>query len=127
VVLEYRDVDDLNGSDAVVGRAEGAVEVARVGEHLAYRTSPLLPDGSTAFTGHVAIELRPTEEGGTDLAVTFRVTDSAVDSADFVAGIELGFAQSLDRLAALLDAHPTDPTSSAKTDNSNSPTTRSTT
>lgn len=33
-----------------------------------------------------------------------RITGSTVDSADFIAGIELGFGQSLDKLAAALTA-----------------------
>ena len=36
----------------------------------------------------------------------YRITDSTVDSADFIAGIEIGFGQSLDKLAAILAATP---------------------
>ncbi|GAA2791890.1 hypothetical protein GCM10020219_073880 [Nonomuraea dietziae] len=68
---------------------------------------PLLPDGSLAFTAHVDLGLRPTD-AGTDLDVHWRITDSTVDSADFVAGIEIGFGQSLDKLAATLAASPHD-------------------
>ncbi|WP_328468491.1 metalloregulator ArsR/SmtB family transcription factor [Actinoplanes sp. NBC_00393] len=99
IVQEYRDAEDLGGTDVVVGRAEGAVVEVRPGEHLRYRLSPLLPDGSVAFTAHVEFELRPTS-AGTGLDVHYRITDSTIDSADFVAGIELGFGQSLDKLAA---------------------------
>ena len=116
VVLEYRDVEDKDGSDAVVGRAEGVVEAVRPHEHLAYRSSPLLPDGSPVFTGHVVMDLRSTTHGGTELEVSFRVTDSTVDSADFIAGIELGFGQSLDRLAAALDADTATHTDHPETD-----------
>jgi uncharacterized protein YndB with AHSA1/START domain/DNA-binding transcriptional ArsR family regulator len=106
VVLEYRDVDDADGSDLVVGRAEGVVDVVRPAERLTYRSSPLLPDGGAAFTAHVDLGLRPTGPGttGTDLEVRYGITDSTVDSADFVAGIKIGFGQSLDKLAALLAA-----------------------
>lgn len=99
VVLEYRDAEDSDGSDPVAGRAEGVVEVVRPGERLAYRSSPLLPDGSAAFTAHVDFGLRPTGAGA-DLDVRYRITGSTVDSADFIAGIEIGFGQSLDKLAA---------------------------
>lgn len=85
----------------------GVVDQARPGEHLAYRLSPRLPDGGLAFTSHLDIGLRPTGTG-TDLDVHWRITDSAVDSADFVAGIEIGFGQSLDRLAAILAADSPD-------------------
>jgi len=107
VLLEYRDVEDADGSGEVVGRATGVVEEATVDEHLVYTSSPQLPDGSTAFVGHLDLRLRPTG-AGTELDVVFRITDSTIDSADFVAGIETGFGQSLDKLAALLAADPTD-------------------
>ena len=103
IVLEYRDVEDADGSDQVAGRAEGVVVDVRPGERLTYRTSPLLPDGSRAFTAHVDLGLTPTDSG-TDLEVQWRITDSTVDSADFIAGIEIGFGQSLDKLAATLAA-----------------------
>jgi uncharacterized protein YndB with AHSA1/START domain len=105
VVLEYRDVEDTQEADVVVGRAEGAVEVATPAERLVYRSSPLLADGSPAFTAHVDLGLRAVGPG-TGLDVRFGITGSAVDSADFVAGIEIGFGQSLDKLAAILAAHP---------------------
>ncbi len=113
IVHEYRDAEDADGSGPVAGRAEGVVDDVRPGERLAYRLSPRLPDGGVAFTSHLDLVLRPTGDGtGTDLDVRFRVTDSTVDSADFVAGIEIGFGQSLDKLAAILaeDPHDTDPT-----------------
>ncbi|MFD5066916.1 metalloregulator ArsR/SmtB family transcription factor [Streptomyces sp. NPDC058369] len=108
IVQEYRDAQDADGTDAVAGRAEGVVEDARPGEHLAYRLSPLLPDDSPAFTAHIDMDLRPTA-AGTDLDVHWRITDSTVASADFIAGIEIGYGQSLDKLAAVLteDAHTT--------------------
>jgi uncharacterized protein YndB with AHSA1/START domain/DNA-binding transcriptional ArsR family regulator len=109
VVLEYRDAEDTDGSDGVAGRAEGVVDDTRPGERLAYRLSPLLPDGGVAFTSHVGLGLRPAG-AGTELEVEYRVTDSTIDSADFIAGIEIGFGQSLDKLAAILAAAPRDST-----------------
>ncbi|MEU0245695.1 metalloregulator ArsR/SmtB family transcription factor [Streptomyces sp. NPDC006235] len=103
IVHEYRDAEDADDSDPVAGRAEGTVDEVRPGERLTYRLSPLLPDGGPAFTAHVEMDLRPTDTG-TDLDVHWRITDSTVDSADFIAGIEIGFGQSLDKLAAALDA-----------------------
>jgi uncharacterized protein YndB with AHSA1/START domain/DNA-binding MarR family transcriptional regulator len=105
IVLEYRDVEDADGSDQVAGRAEGEVVAARPGEHLSYRLAPVLPDGSPAFTAHVDLALRPTETG-TDLDAHWRITGSTVESSDFIAGIELGFGQSLDKLTAVLASQP---------------------
>lgn len=109
VVLEYRDAEDADDSDLVAGRAEGVVDDVRHAERLAYRLSPLLPDGSFAFTAYVDYRLRATGTG-TDLDVHYRITGSTVDSADFIAGIEIGFGQSLDKLAATVAAHATDST-----------------
>ncbi|MYW02534.1 metalloregulator ArsR/SmtB family transcription factor [Streptomyces sp. SID3343] len=103
IVHEYRDAEDADGADPVVGRARGVVDDVDPGERLAYRLSPLLPDGGLAFTAHVDLGLRPGDTG-TDLDVHWRITDSTVDAADFVAGIEIGFGQSLDTLAATLAA-----------------------
>ncbi|MFB7555906.1 metalloregulator ArsR/SmtB family transcription factor [Streptomyces brevispora] len=108
IVLEYRDAGDAEGSALVARRAEGAVDELSPGERLTYRLSPLLPDGGFAFTAHVDLDLSSTD-AGTDLDVHYRITDSTVDSADFIAGIEIGFGQSLDKLAATLAAdshHP---------------------
>ncbi|SCL49291.1 Uncharacterized conserved protein YndB, AHSA1/START domain [Micromonospora citrea] len=117
IVHEYRDAEDTDGSDPVAGRAEGSVEDVRPGERLAYRLSPQLPGGGVAFTAHVDLHLRPTDTG-TDLDVHWRITDSTVDSADFIAGIEIGFGQSLDKLAAILaaDPHATDAADRVGTD-----------
>ncbi|MFD9868611.1 metalloregulator ArsR/SmtB family transcription factor [Streptomyces niveus] len=122
IVQEYRDAEDTDGSEPVAGRAEGIVDEVRPGERLAYRLSPLLPDGGTAFTAHVDFVLRPAGTGtGTDLEVRYRVADSTVDSADFVAGIEIGFGQSLDKLAAALAAEPhdSDTDNATRTDSDN--------
>lgn len=120
ILHEYRDVEDVDGSDVVVGRAEGRVLEATPGEHLAYRLSPVLPDGRVAFTAHVDLDLRP-HGTGTTLDVRYQVADSTVESADFVAGIEIGFGQSLDTLAATVasphdtDTHDTDTTETGST------------
>jgi uncharacterized protein YndB with AHSA1/START domain len=114
IVQEYRDAEDVDDTDLVAGRAEGVVDDVRTGEHLAYRLSPLLPDGRPAFTAHVSMDLGPADRG-TDLDVHWRITDSTVESADFVAGIEIGFGQSLDKLAATLDTNAHD-TSNSTTD-----------
>ncbi|RII19729.1 hypothetical protein DSC45_06935 [Streptomyces sp. YIM 130001] len=105
IVHTYRDIEDTGGSDPLAGRAEGVVEEVRPAERLSYRHSPLLPDGSPAFTAHVDMTLTPSA-AGTDLDVRWLITDSTVDSADFVAGIEIGFGQSLDHLAVAVAEEP---------------------
>ena len=99
VVLEYRDADDGAASDGIVGRAEGVVDVSVEPELLAFRLSPSLPDGSVAFTGHYELTLREQGPGSTALDVCLRIADSAIASAEFIAGIEVGWGQCLDQLA----------------------------
>jgi uncharacterized protein YndB with AHSA1/START domain/DNA-binding transcriptional ArsR family regulator len=108
IVQEYRDAEDLTGTDQIAGRATGTVDRAQPGEYLAYRLSPLLPGGEAAFTAYVEMTLTPTG-AGTDLDVEYRVTGSTVTSADFIAGIEIGFGQSLDKLTASITASIADP------------------
>jgi uncharacterized protein YndB with AHSA1/START domain len=102
VVLEYREADDSgDDADGVVGRAEGVVDAVVPGSRIAFHSSPLMPDGTVAFTGHysVALDDAPT---GTRLDLRLRITDSTVAAADFIAGLELGWRQVLDNLAAVL-------------------------
>jgi hypothetical protein len=74
------------------------------------------PTAASLFTAHVDMGLRPTDTG-TGLDVHWRITDSTVDSVDFIAGSEIGFGQSLDKLAATLaaDSHDTDSTDTSST------------
>lgn len=126
ILLEYRDAEDTGGSegsggsggsDPVAGRGDGVVDVARPGERLAYRLSPRLPDGSAAFTAHVDFDLRPTGTGtDTELDVRYLIADSTVESADFIAGIEIGFGQCLDKLAAAVGTAHDTPHPSARTE-----------
>jgi uncharacterized protein YndB with AHSA1/START domain len=103
IVQEYVDADDHLGSEGIVGRATGLVEASIDGEQLSYQLSPVLPDGTTAFTAHYTYSLADTDEG-TDLEVRLRISDSTIPSAEFIAGIQLGWDQSLDKLATTVAA-----------------------
>ena len=96
-LLSYREAGDVGG--AVVGTATGVVDDVEEPRRLEFRLSPLLADGSHAFTAHYEFGLRRTGTG-TGLDVRLRITDSTVPSAELVAGIELGWNQSLDNLVA---------------------------
>lgn len=105
IVQEYVDADDRTGADGVIGRAEGVMEEVRDGESLSFRLSPLLSDGTVAFTARYDWVLEDAG-AGTDLEVRLRLADSTPPSAEFIAGIRLGWDQALDRLAATLAAGP---------------------
>ncbi len=112
IVQEYVDADDHDGVDGVIGRAEGVVEEVRDRERLTFTLSPLLPDGSVAFTGRYEWLLGDADAGAaspdttspdaTTLEVRLQLSDSTPLSAEFVAGTQLGWDQALDRLVAVL-------------------------
>ena len=104
IVQEYADADDRTGADGIVGRATGVIDAAAPGEQLSYRLSPVLPDGTTAFTAHYTYSLADAGEA-TDLEVRLRISDSTMPSAEFIAGIQLGWDQCLDKLATTVAAH----------------------
>lgn len=106
IVLAYRELEDRDATDPAAGRAEGIVDEVRPRERLRYRLSPLLPDGSLAFTSHVNLQLQPSGSG-TELSAHWQISDTTVDAADFIAGIDIGFGQSLDKLSAKLAATTT--------------------
>jgi uncharacterized protein YndB with AHSA1/START domain/DNA-binding transcriptional ArsR family regulator len=99
----YVDADDRSGEDGVIGHATGAIEQVDPEARLSFVLSPLLPDGSTAFTAHYVWLLRATE-AATDFEMRLRITDTTAPSAEFIAGIELGWDQCLDRLVSQLAA-----------------------
>lgn len=103
LVQEYADADDRAGADGAIGRAEGAVDAASPEERLAFHLSPVLPDGTTAFTAHYTYSLADAGEA-TDLEVRLRISDSTIPSAEFIAGIQLGWDQCLDKLATTVAA-----------------------
>ncbi|KAF2412058.1 hypothetical protein B1729_16940 [Microbacterium sp. B35-04] len=99
----YVDADDRSGKDGVIGHAIGAIEQVDPQARLTFVLSPLLADGSTAFTAHYVWLLGATE-AGTDFEMRLRITDTSAPSAEFIAGIELSWDQCLDRLVSQLAA-----------------------
>lgn len=97
----YVEADYRGGDDGVVGESTGRMESVDPGRKLSFVLSPKLPDGSFGFSGHYDWQIAATESG-TDFEVSLQIDDTAVPSAEFIAGIELGWNQSLDRLALLL-------------------------
>jgi len=108
IALEYVEADDLAGTAGVVGRAEGAVTTVEAPDRLRYDLSPQLPGGGVAFTGHYDLRLRE-GAGSTELDVSLRIAGSTTLSADFIAGIPLGWGQSLDALVDAVAADPSNP------------------
>ncbi|MFE6617004.1 metalloregulator ArsR/SmtB family transcription factor [Amycolatopsis sp. NPDC057786] len=93
-VLDYRDAEGRY-------RSAGEVRAATEPEHLEFDLSVLDAKGDTFFTGHY--DLKFTEApGGTRLRLDLRITETTVEAVPFIAGIETGWGQVLDNLAAQL-------------------------
>jgi uncharacterized protein YndB with AHSA1/START domain/DNA-binding transcriptional ArsR family regulator len=95
-VLEYRDAEGRN-------RSERPVHAAKQGEHLVFDLSVLDAAGTVSFTGHYDLRLADAD-GRTKLQLNLRITDTSVEAMPFVAGIETGWGQVLDNLAAAISA-----------------------
>lgn len=91
-VLDYRDAEGRY-------RSEGRVHAATDAEHLAFDLSVLDAAGSVSFTGHYELDLAAVP-GGTRLRLGLRITETTVEAVPFIAGIETGWGQVLDNLAA---------------------------
>jgi len=70
-----------------------------------FEQSPLGPDGHPMFTGRYAAVFAPSP-GGTELDLEITLHDIQPGMSSVVAGVEIGWGQTLDRLAALLASRP---------------------
>ena len=105
VVLDLRDGEGRY-------RSAGTVRDAVEPEHLGFDLSVLDPAGSVSFTGHYDLSLADAPQG-TRLRLDLGITDTAVQAAPFVAGIETGWAQVLDNLADAVGAFTTSSTTTS--------------
>ena len=96
VVLDYRDADGTY-------RSEGRVIAARAPERLTFDLSVLDADGEVSFTGHYDVGLRAVP-GGTALDLELAITRTTAAALPAIAGIEPGWSQVLDNLAAAVAA-----------------------
>ena len=100
-VLEYQE-----GSQRY--RSEGRVRAARRPARLAFELSVLDAAGAVSFTGHYDVRLT-TAGTRTRVQVAIGITDSTVNAAPFIAGIETGWGQVLDTLAEAVSAFQSTP------------------
>jgi uncharacterized protein YndB with AHSA1/START domain len=100
VVVEFREADDVAGTEPVTGRAEGEVAAVVPGKRVAFRMSVLAPDGGVVFTGHYDVQLSdaPGRAPRTNVDLTLTLTDTTMLAAPAIAGIEVGWSHSLDQL-----------------------------
>lgn len=91
----------LREGDGTEYTADGSFLDLQPPHELRFKMSPLDPDGAPLFTSTHTVSL--TEETGcTILTMTIDITDTQPDAAAVLAGVEIGWRQTLDRLATLL-------------------------
>lgn len=91
----------LSEPDGAEHRAAGQVRAVEPGRRLTFRLDPLGPDGSPVVSLTHDLRLAP-RASGTALELVLVVDDHADDADAVLAGIEVGWSQTLDRLEALL-------------------------
>ncbi|WP_280384210.1 metalloregulator ArsR/SmtB family transcription factor [Nocardia wallacei] len=91
-VLGYRDAEGRRY------RSEGRVEHAEQPGRLVFGLSVLDAGGAVSFTGRYALALHAVPDG-TRLRLELTITETAVEAAPYIAGIETGWGQVLDNLA----------------------------
>ncbi|PPJ09752.1 ArsR family transcriptional regulator [Nocardia nova] len=96
-VLDHRDPEGQRY------HSQGHVLAAEKNERLVFELSVLDDAGAVAFTGRYTLTLTETAEG-TRLHLASTITDTTVDAAAFIAGIETGWAAVLDNLADAVGA-----------------------
>ncbi|WP_405494353.1 metalloregulator ArsR/SmtB family transcription factor [Nocardia sp. NBC_00511] len=95
VVLEYRDPEGNRY------RSAGRVRTADAPAHLVFDLSVLDAAGEVSFTGHYDLTLAA-DPGGTRLRLDLSITETTVEALPYIAGVETGWGQVLDNLAAVL-------------------------
>ncbi|WP_158884883.1 metalloregulator ArsR/SmtB family transcription factor [Amycolatopsis anabasis] len=95
-VLEYRDAEGRY-------RSAGIVHSAKEPERLVFDLSVLDAAGAVSFSGHYDLTLTAAP-GGTRLRLGLRITETTVEAVPHIAGIETGWGQVLDNLAAAVGA-----------------------
>ncbi|WP_328390151.1 metalloregulator ArsR/SmtB family transcription factor [Nocardia sp. NBC_00416] len=101
-VLDYRDAEGRRY------RSAGRVRTAQDPGHLVFDLSVLDGTGAVSFTGHYDLTLETVPEG-TRLRLDLTITETTVAAVPYIAGIETGWGQVLDHLAAAVgsSAHTT--------------------
>lgn len=102
---------EVGGEMRIVLREGDGAEYVASGEFvkvdppswLVFVLSPLGPDGEPLFRSRHEVTLRP-GSGTVALEMTIEADDIRAEAAPALAGIEIGWNQQLDRLAALLEA-----------------------
>ena len=110
VVTEFT-MPDVPGAEVRMSLREGdGAEYVSVGRMIAaepgtlveFELAPLGPDGAPLFSAVYRAEFTSAADKTTDLLLTIRVHDTTPDAASALGGLEIGWGQLLDNLAALL-------------------------
>jgi len=93
---------DMKGPDGTVYPSSGEFKEVAKPEHLAFTNSPLDGDGNQLFVVLHTLELAETD-GQTTLNLTSEVLSAGPDAAPFLAGMETGLNQAIQKLDRLVN------------------------
>lgn len=92
----------LREGDGAEYNSTGRMLVAEPGALLGFELAPLGPDGAALFSAVYRAEFTSATDDSTELLLTIRVDDTTPEAASALGGLEIGWGQLLDNLAALL-------------------------
>lgn len=92
----------LREGDGAEYDSAGRMLTAEPGMLLEFELAPLGPDGSPLFSAVYRAEFASATDNTTDLLLTIGVDDTSPDAASALGGLEIGWGQLLENLAALL-------------------------
>lgn len=90
-------------ADGAEYSSAGRMLAAEPGVLLEFELAPLGPDGSPLFSAVYRAEFARVSNNATDLLLAIRVDKTSPDAASALGGLEIGWGQLLDNLAALLE------------------------
>jgi len=93
---------DMQDPDGTVHTAAGHYIKLQEPDQLEFMLSPLDPKGRPLFESYDTVTFKEINDETTELAINVRLAASTKDAATFIAGLELGWGQTLDKLERVL-------------------------
>jgi len=95
---------DMQEPDGNIHTAEGYYTQLQKPEQLAFMMSPLDESGRLLFESHDSVTFDTIDKTSTKLTLTIRLAASTAAAASYIAGIEMGWNQTLDKLERAIAA-----------------------
>ena len=95
---------DMQEPDNLIHTAAGHYTALRASEQLDFVMSPLGPKGEKVFESHDSVSFKVVDERTTEVTLHVRLAASTAAAVTFIAGLEMGWNQTLDKLERVLTA-----------------------